>query len=488
MADEDTSKKPEVDVEVGAIGVDDYGAYYADQLRLPRDGVLRVRGGGDLAIYESQRQEGQVFSTFQQRRTAVISAEYAVDAGAEDPKSQEAAEFLRDNLKELSFDRICFKMLNGVYNGYQPGECIWAARGTQIWLKDVKVRYARRFRFGRSGELRLVSKSNAQGVVMPDRKFWVFTAGAEDDDDPYGLGLGYYLYWPVFLKMGGMRHASLFVEQMARGRYGATVPQGSKDDVIKSVKNTLKILSGGGSVVVSDNVAIKLYEGARNSGGDYMAFLHYLDSLISKIVLSQTMTTDNGSSYAQASVHQGVADDVVKTDADLLCESFNQGPVRWLTEWNFPGAVPPRVWRSTSPPADTKAQVERDKVLTEIGFEPTDEYVRDTYGEGFVRKKTQQRTSSGPSAEDQAPPEEQADLAEGAEEPEDEWRVISPTVQALEDLLEECADLSEFQKRLGEVAQTDKQRQLVADLARVMFVGSIAGQVGANSDGTQAKD
>jgi hypothetical protein len=71
------------------------------------------------------------------------------------------------------------------------------------------------------------------------------------------------------------------------------------------------------------------------------------------------MTTDDGSSRSQAEVHKGVADWVVKSDADLLCESFNRGPVAWLTEWNFPGAQPPRVWRHTEPAENLQARAER---------------------------------------------------------------------------------------------------------------------------------
>jgi hypothetical protein len=68
------------------------------------------------------------------------------------------------------------------------------------------------------------------------------------------------------------------------------------------------------------------------------------------------MTTDDGSSLAQAKVHEGVMDEVVKSDSDLLSASFNEGPGRWLTEWNFPGAAPPKAaWPSRCPKASPLA-------------------------------------------------------------------------------------------------------------------------------------
>jgi hypothetical protein len=53
-----------------------------------------------------------------------------------------------------------------------------------------------------------------------------------------------------------------------------------------------------------------------------------MDECIAKVVLSQTMTTQDGSSLSQAQVHAGVKLEVVKSDADLLSDSFNAGPAR----------------------------------------------------------------------------------------------------------------------------------------------------------------
>ncbi|MEX6732595.1 DUF935 family protein [Pseudomonas aeruginosa] len=73
--------------------------------------------------------------------------------------------------------------------------------------------------------------------------------------------------------------------------------------------------------------------------------------------------------------------DLVKADADLICESFNQGPARWLTEWNFPGAEPPCVYRVVEEPEDMDAKASRDeKVVRFSGFKPTLGYVQETYG------------------------------------------------------------------------------------------------------------
>ena len=114
-----------------------------------------------------------------------------------------------------------------------------------------------------------------------------------------------------------------------------------------------------------------------------------MDAAIAKIVLSQTMTTDDGSSMSQANVHMDVAEWVVKGDADLLCGSFNdggtllpEGPLEWLTQWNFPGAATPSFWYSFDEPEDLTQASERDKNLFAAGWKRSQQSMNDTYGEG----------------------------------------------------------------------------------------------------------
>ena len=234
------------------------------------------------------------------------------------------------------------------------------------------------------------------GEIMPDRKFWVFAYGGEHDDDPYGRGLASHLYWPVFFK----RHAGEFWS-IALERFGSPTtvgkypPQALEADK-KAALEAAQAASSDRSIAIPSSVELELLEAGQRAGGDYERFLRYWDAAIAKIILSQTMTTDDGSSRAQAQVHLDVREDVVKADADLICRSFNASVVAWLTEWNFPGAVPPRVWRDIEPPADLDARAVRDKALVEAGLQPTQDYVTETYGDGW------EIAAAPPSPADQA--------------------------------------------------------------------------------------
>jgi hypothetical protein len=109
-----------------------------------------------------------------------------------------------------------------------------------------------------------------------------------------------------------------------------------------------------------------------------------MDAAIAKIILSQTMTTDNGSSRSQAEVHQDVADSVIESDADLICESFNNSVVKWLTDWNFPGAAYPKVWRKLESDPDVGILADTDTKLQGLGISLKPEAIATRYGDDYL--------------------------------------------------------------------------------------------------------
>jgi phage gp29-like protein len=151
--------------------------------------------------------------------------------------------------------------------------------------------------------------------------------------------------------------------------------------------DVIDAIQADSGVVMPEDFVVELIEATRSGTADYQVLKDSMDKAISKIILSQTMTTDDGSSNSQAQVHKGVKDDVIKADADLICESFNE-IIERLVAWNFPNAKAPRIKRHTEPKADLVTQAERDNKIINLGFEPTQEYIEETYGAGWKKKET----------------------------------------------------------------------------------------------------
>jgi len=371
--------------EVSADKGEDFGRAFVEELRRPRDEVLETHGAGDLKLYEKLLSDPKVMSTFWQRRAAVVARETRVEPGGPTDLDKLAADSLERQLKGIAWDRTTLRMLNGAMFGRSVAECMFETDGHTITLAQVKVRRSRRFRFGVDGSLRLMTDGKPNGEVMPDQKFWCATFGAEDDDDPDGRGLGHWLYWPVWLKRNAIRFWAVFLERFSSPTAVATVPQGMTEPDRAKVAAMLDAIRNGGRAVKSGGITLDLLQAMRDSGGDYERFVLLMDREITTVNLTQTMTTDDGSSRAQGEVHERMGSMVSQVDADLLCESFMRGPARWLTEWNFPGAAIPRIYRDFSQAKDLAASAERDTKLHSIGYRPTEARIEETYGEGYER-------------------------------------------------------------------------------------------------------
>ena len=461
--------------------------YIEPLLRQPSDPILAARGL-DLAVYDELLRDDQVSSTFQQRRLAVVSRELVIEAGAADAASQAAADLLREILDRLPFDEITDKMLYGLFYGWAVAEVIWARDGGRIVIDAIKVRDRRHFRWDRDGRLRLVTMRNPGGEPLPERKFWIFRSGGADDSDPYGRGLGWQLYWPVFFKRHGVKFWLAFLDRFGTPPLIGRYPRGDEHEKERLIE-ALKALNREAVTAIPDGMLVELLETRRTGTASYGELVQRMDAAIAKIVLSQTMTTDPGSSRAQAQVHMEVREEVVKADADRLCASFNAGVARWLTEFNFPGAAPPRIWRRVEDDPDLREIAERDRIIAELGYRPKPEYIRETYGEGY--EPVQASVEPPPALSERCtcphcgslaePPSRDAldDLADDALEG---WEpLMAPQMEAILRLVETATSLEELRARLGELLPALENRALVERLFRARLSARLAGETGAET-------
>ena len=353
------------------------------------DTVLRNRGPS-FAVYDELLRDDQVKACFQQRRSGLTSASWHVDPATESPEDIAAAEFLHEQIERVGWDDVCDKMLYGVFYGFAVSEIMWEmTEQAKVGIAKIKVRDRARFSYNTDDQLMLMDNiSHPMGLVMPEEKFWSYSAGANHDDNPYGQGLAHSLYWPVFFKRNDIKFWLIFLEKFGMPTTAIRMPEGqmANPQQISKAKQALAAIQADSGVVIPDGMVIELIEAARSGTADYDGLVERMDKAISKVILSQTMTTDDGSSRAQAQVHFGVGQAVIDSDADLIADSFRRGPATWLTNWNFPNAGVPRITRDTKPEMDLSERAERDSKIFTLGYEPTQEYIEETYGTGWERK------------------------------------------------------------------------------------------------------
>lgn len=376
---------PQADREIATIGMGrDITRGYLGPLLIPQDRLLRLRGD-DYRVYENLLSEPQVQAVLQQRRLAITQCEWRVDPASEARVDKKAADFLKTQLERIGWDRVTGLMHYGVFYGYAVSEVIYGRDGSQVTLDAIRVRNRRRFRFDDEQGLRLLTYANMiPGEPCESPYFWHYATGADNDDDPYGLGLAHWLYWPVLFKRNGLKFWLTFLEKFGQptavGTYDVNATPTERSTLLAS---TLAVQTDSG-IILPKGMELQLLEAARSGTADYSALQNAMDETIAKTVIGQSMTSESRGGQYKSEMQHDVRQDLVKADADLICESFNLTVARWLTAWNFPSAQPPRVYRVVDEPEDLKTRADRDAVVASMGFKPSLQYINDTYGDDWT--------------------------------------------------------------------------------------------------------
>lgn len=454
------------------------------------DRLLSLKGNGDLLIYQEVLRDEQVKACLEQRIRAVVSKPWEVKPGGDKRIDKQAATFIEEQLKNISFDSVTEKMLYGVFYGYAVAEALYAVDGSRIVLNAVKVRDRRRFGFAPDMALRLRTSANPRGEVLPEKKFWHFATGSDHDDEPYGLGLAHWLYWPVFFKRSGVKFWLVFLEKFGMPTAVGEYPAGTLPADQEKLLAALQSIQTDSAIIYPQGMTASLLEATRGGTADYTALYDRMDAAIARATLGQTASTQGTPGKLGNDDLQGdVRDDIVKADADLVCMSFNATVVKWLTEWNFPGAALPQVWRKCEDEDDANTTSERDERISKMGFKPTLKYINDTYGGEWVEVKP------AVVAETTIAPPQGGAVAEFAEgQPHDDidglvdfamqdWQVdMEPIAAALQSEMDASAAKGEtaaqFIERLPALLSKLNPMPLAKRLAGAAFTARVAGEAG----------
>jgi phage gp29-like protein len=487
----------------------------------------------DDAKLELILQDDQVKVVTEQRINAVIGAEWQVDAGGNKRADKKAADFVRESLQSLGssidsqfvkpsgmsgFDGVTQKMWWGIFHGLAVAECLWARDGSNIIVDAIKVRDRKRFIFDSDFRLRLLTNYTANGELLPARKFWVFNSGATHDDDPYGIGLAHWLYWPVYFKKQYQRFGAIHLEKFASptvtGKYPADLDLAVTDEDIahaNAVKAQLlaavKAVQLDSGIIFPEGMELAMLEASRSGSADYLEHYQAMQEVIAKVGLGQSASTEGTSGkLGNEELRSEVRTEIIKADADLICGSFNNSVVRWLTEWNFSGAALPRVWRVLEAGEDLGVRAERDsKIFSFSGVTPSLDYLAEVYGEEYGKLEPKPEPEPvpepvpvpEPAPEPVAPdelPEKDDDDAEFSEASENETQraidalvektgaILEPlfeksSISPIKKILNNSSDFNEFLDKLDNLFPGMNKADRADAIRDALLVSKLAGIV-----------
>lgn len=130
----------------------------------------------------------------------------------------------------------------------------------------------------------------------------------------------------------------------------------------------------------------------------YLEKINAINKEISKGILGQTMTMDDGSSQSQAIVHSQVLEDIIKADTKVIQDWINED---LLPVMRYHGIAIPEdyyVELQSNTQLDPKDKIAIDSVLLANGYNLDNDYIENTYGcildKSAPRREQQQQVLS----------------------------------------------------------------------------------------------
>lgn len=385
--------RPELDTEVANRLRDPFETTFQGLIRT-NDPLLLERGNTSAAfeLYRDLKRDGKVFECLQKRKLAMIGRPWQIEPTIESAGGVADAEKVTDTLQQINFDALCDALMDALLVGFVPAEIVWSVRGDMIVPSRVVKRAQKRFVYvqedeNRPPELRLLTRQNMlTGEQLPDRKFLVHRVNPEDDN-PYGTGLGLQLYWPVFFKRKGILAWNKLNDRFGSPTPWGKYPNGSGPKEKQTLLDALRAMSNDGALITPEGMSVELLESKlTGSINTQQALCEYMDDWIAGVLLGQEPKSKGGGAMAAASKERAdVRLDLVQGDARLLNSTLNDTLLKWVCELN--GLTPCQIVREIKEEEDLKALSETDKNVSEMGFEPSEQYVRGRYGDGWSKKK-----------------------------------------------------------------------------------------------------
>lgn len=372
----DTGKRP---YPLGVIATRQAFLFSALNELLPNPDVILQKNNETLETYKNFLYDAHVSSCVQSRKAGVLSLNWEINRGG--TKSTES-EFIEEIFNSLNLRQIISEMLEAPLFGFKPIEIYWSEVDGKIVPKELKGKPSWWFEFDSINMLRFKDRHKFNGVLLPNKKFLLLQHNATYDN-PYGESILAKCYYPVIFKKGGMKLWSVFTQKYGMPFLHGKIGLGKGQEEAYELFNVLEKLQQDGIAVTEEEVNIEIIESSKTSSADvYKNLLHFCNAEISKAILSQTLTTEQGDtgSYAMSQTHLQVRKDVVDSDKQLV-EYWLNKLIQWIIEFNFESVseMPRFVMYEEQDVDMTLAQ--RDQTLSSTGqVKFTKEYFKRNYG------------------------------------------------------------------------------------------------------------
>ena len=397
----DVGKRPEIR-EIAVTAIRDRWTDYPSKGLTPQKlaEILREADQGDVyrqaeLFEEMEEKDTHLFSELQKRKNAVLSFDYEIQPYSESAEDKKIADFCGDIIYALAkFEDVLLDLLDAIGKGFAMLEPIYQIDSKRVIISDLQWIHQKRAVFYErlSGSLwqksyempRILTEAEQiNGEIMPPFKLIYHRYKARSGYDTRA-GIIRVCSWMYLFKNYAIKDWVAFAEvfgiPLRVGKYEPGAAKGEKDALITAIQS----LGTDAAGIISKNTEIEFIETTKGSSQEniFNVLAEFCDKQMSKAILGQTLTTQEGDSgsYALGKIHNLVRQDLTRGDSESLSKTIRFQIFRPLVGWNF-GWDKPLPWFKImyEPSEDLKELSEVYKGLSEIGYPLTVEHISERF-------------------------------------------------------------------------------------------------------------
>lgn len=347
--------------------------------------ILRDAAEGNARSYLTLAEEMEerylhYASQLQTRRLAIESIDITIESDGVPTKIVDAVNEL---IEDDGFAEARAHLPDGISKGFAAVEMMWEYERGSLRPVQYVDRDSRFFQFDRLTlrTLRLAVDGSLEGEALPEAKFLRHMPHPRSGL-PLRRGMARPAAWAYLIQQFTLQDWAAFSEvygmPLRVGKYNASASGSDKRTLLKAVAS----IANDAAAIIPAGMDIEFHEvNGANGAAVFGGLLDYIDKQISKLVVGQTMTSDNGSSLGQAKIHNEVRLDILRADGRQLAATLNRDLIRPFVDLNFgPQDKYPLLQLPVPDPEDVKALSDSLGVLVPLGFRVKQSEIREKLG------------------------------------------------------------------------------------------------------------
>jgi len=319
-------------------------------------------------------------SQLQTRRLAIESVDLTL---SNDKVPTRIVDAVTELVEDDGFKEARGELPDGISKGYSCVEMNWEYERRALRPVEYIGRDPRFFQMELLSlrHLRLAVDGSIDGELLPEAKFLRHMPRTKLGL-PLRRGMARPAAWGYLIQQFTLQDWAAFSEvygmPLRVGKYNPSASAADKRTLLKAVSS----IANDAAAIIPAGMEIDFHEvNGANGAAVFGGLLDYIDKQISKLVVGQTMTSDNGSSLGQAKIHNEVRLDILRADCRQLAITINRDLIKPFVDLNFgPQEHYPFVELPVPDPEDVKALSDSLGVLVPLGLRVSQNEIRNKLG------------------------------------------------------------------------------------------------------------